>query len=369
MVSTAPPSIRKASALRIERTPGQLREARRVDAFGEPQPHQQKFVGNFVRLQHFVDGKPVAIGLDQSEPGFRFLFGLGGVTASVDIEPAMRARTDAGIFMAAPVNKIVPALRARPRMIGHFVSRQAGLAADRLREIVKIAAEILVRHDQFAGLVQAEERRARFNGELIEREMFGRFGDGAFEFGLPAFKRLARPRIDQIEGVTIEDRTRDGNRVERFLRGVQAAQFLQRLIVKRLHAERYAIDAGGAVAAKACRLDAGRIGLERNLGVAGDGPVLADGIENRFDSGGLHQRRRAAAEENRRHATAARARRRGGDFLVYRLHVMRFVITAVADMAVEVAIGALRQAERPVHINGEFLTGEGCRGARCGRYG
>ncbi|MGY4483934.1 hypothetical protein ACVWWR_003125 [Bradyrhizobium sp. LM3.2] len=36
---------------------------------------------------------------------------------TVDVEPAMGAGADAGIFLAAPVDQIVPALGARPRMI------------------------------------------------------------------------------------------------------------------------------------------------------------------------------------------------------------------------------------------------------------
>ena len=51
----------------------------------------------------------------------------------------MRARSDAGIFVAAPVDQIVPALGARPRVIGNFIGRQAGAGADRLREVVEIA--------------------------------------------------------------------------------------------------------------------------------------------------------------------------------------------------------------------------------------
>jgi hypothetical protein len=65
---------------------------------------------------------------------------------------------------------------------------------------------------------------------------------------------------------------------------VQAAQCLQRRVVQRLHAERDAVDTGGTIAAKARRLDAGRIGLERDLDVARDMPVptvcgcISDGV-------------------------------------------------------------------------------------------
>ena len=140
----------------------------------------------------------------------------------------MRAGADAGIFVAAPIDQIVPAFGARPRVVGDLVSRQAGLGAGRLREIVEIARGVVVGNDELAGLVQAEERRARLDGELIKREMLGRFRDGALEFGGPGGGRLARARVDEIERVTLEIRARDRDRVERFLRGVQAAEFFQR---------------------------------------------------------------------------------------------------------------------------------------------
>ena len=122
-----------------------------------------------------------------------------------------------------------------------------------------------------------------------------------------------RPRIDQIERIALERRARDLHRIERFLRGVQPAELLQRRIIERLHAERDAIDAGRAVAAKTRRLDAGRIGLERDFDVGRDRPVLADRIEDRADRRGLHQRRRAAAHEDGRDRAGSGALGRRGD--------------------------------------------------------
>ena len=146
---------------------------------------------------------------------------------------------------------------------------------------------------------------------------------------------------------------------------MQAAQRFQRGIVERLHAERDAVDAGCAIAAKPRRLDAGRIGLQRDLDIGGDAPVLADRIEDRADGLRLHQRRRAAAEKDRRHRAARRARRRGLDLARKGAGKALLVDRRVADMAVEIAIRAFRQAERPVHVDAEGvlfpspLAGEG----------
>ena len=264
----------------------------------------------------------------------------------------MGARPDAGIFVAAPIDQIVPALGARPRVVGNFVGRQAGLGAGRLREVVEIARGVVVGNDELAGFLQTEKRRVLLDGQLIERKMLGRLGNGALELGRPGGRRLARPRIDEIERVALEIRARHRDRVERFLRAVQAAQLFQRGIVECLHAERHAVDAGGAIAAEARCFHAGRIGFQRHLDVGRDAPVFADGIENGLHRRRLHQRRRAAAEEDRRNGAAGHARGGRGDLGFERAHETRLVDTAMAHVAVEVAIGALRQAERPVHIDG-----------------
>ncbi len=98
-----------------------------IDAFGEPQAHQQEFVGALFAVEEIVGDDAVAVGLDPHQPGLRALFGGDRVPDAVDIEPAMGAGTDAGIFLAAPVHEVMLALRAGPRVIGNLVGRQAVL--------------------------------------------------------------------------------------------------------------------------------------------------------------------------------------------------------------------------------------------------
>ena len=138
----------------------------------------------------------------------------------------MRARSDTRIVMAAPVNHVVTTLGARPCVVGNFVGRHAGFGADRLRQIIEIARKVLVRHDQFASLVQAEEWSVRFDGQLIKRKMLRGLCYRAPEFCRPCFKRLLRPGVNQIERVAVEDRTGDCNGIERFLRRVQTSELL-----------------------------------------------------------------------------------------------------------------------------------------------
>ena len=268
----------------------------------------------------------------------------------------MRARADAGIFLAAPVDQIVLALGAGSGVVGNLVGRQAVLRADFLRHVVERARHRLVRRLQFARRVQAEERRAFLDRELIERQMFGGFRNRELQFVGPHLRRLVGAGVDQVERVAVERGARDRDRIERLARAVQSSQRLQRGVVERLHAERDAVDAGCAIAAKPRCLDAGRIGLQRHLDIAGDAPMLADRIEDGADGLRLHQRRRAAAEKDRCDGSVRRARCRRFDLARKGARKSFLVDRRVADVAVEIAIRTLRQAERPVHVDAERLA-------------
>ena len=179
VISTKPLSRKAAIRAGVERPAGQRRVALRIDAFGEPQAHQQKFVGDFLAREHVVGDEAMPVVLDAGEPSLRALFGRGCMPVAVDIEPAMRARPDAGIFVRAPVDEIVPALGARPRMIGNLIGRQPVRRADLLRRVVKRARGIVVGHFELAGRMQRGERRLRLDGQLIERQMLAGFGNRA----------------------------------------------------------------------------------------------------------------------------------------------------------------------------------------------
>ncbi|MGY3427911.1 hypothetical protein ACVWZW_008415 [Bradyrhizobium sp. F1.13.4] len=139
--------------------------------------------------------------------------------------------------------------------------------------------------------------------------MLGRLVDRETQFIGPHRRRLVGTGVDQVERITIERAARDGNRVEGLACAVHAAERLQRGIVERLHAERDAIDAGGAIAGEARSLDAGRVCLQRDFDVFRHGPVLADGVEHSADGCRLHERGRAAAEKDRGDFAAGRTLR------------------------------------------------------------
>ena len=52
--------MQDSDALGIERAAGERLVARRVDAFGEPQAHQQEFVGPLLARERVVDDQAVA---------------------------------------------------------------------------------------------------------------------------------------------------------------------------------------------------------------------------------------------------------------------------------------------------------------------
>src|SRR5262249_61108799 len=116
----------------------------------------------------------------------------------------MRARANAGIVMPSPINEVVLAFRAWSRVIGNLVGRQAGIGANCLGEVIKVAREIVVGHDELAGFVQAKEWRARLDGQLINREMLWSVGNCPIEFVRPVTGRLPWKGLEHVKCSTRE---------------------------------------------------------------------------------------------------------------------------------------------------------------------
>src|SRR5438045_7111775 len=102
----------------------------------------------------------MASGFDAHQPRLRAFFRGDSVPDSVDIEPAMCAGTNAGIFLATPVNQVVPAFSAGPGVIGNLVRRQPMSRANFLSHVVERARRRFVRRLQFSSRMQSKEGRA-----------------------------------------------------------------------------------------------------------------------------------------------------------------------------------------------------------------
>ena len=82
-------------------------------------------------------------------------------------------------------------------------------------------------------------------------------------------------------------------------------------------------------------------------------PVVAACIRHGSDRFGRHKVWRASVVKDRAQLPSGYARRRGFDLAREGLSEALFVDGRVSDVAVEVAIGAFRQAKRPVHVDAE----------------
>ena len=111
-------------------------------------------------------------------------------------------------------------------------------------------------------------------------------------------------------------------------------------------------------AAKRLGLDAGRVGLQRDLDIVRRLEQAARIVDQRGHRLRLHQAGRAAAEEDRGQPPAAEPLRLPGQLAAQRGAEAR-LRDALPHMRVEVAVRALGQAERPVDIERErFHCGE-----------
>ena len=121
---------------------------------------------------------------------------------------------------------------------------------------------------------------------------------------------------------------------------MQAAEPPQILVVQRLHAERHAVDAGGAIAAEALGLDAGRIGLQRHLDIGSTVHAAAMASRMAPTVAGCISDGVPPPKKIERDTAPRRQRRLRRDLAPEGRDEARLVDGAVPHMAVEIAIGA-----------------------------
>src|SRR5215469_1896962 len=112
-------------------------KARAGDAFGETQPHHQELVAPLPCVERRRLLLCAAAALDRREPSLRRATVANGALFAIDRKAAMRPRADPEIVAVAPVDEIVPALPAGPRVVRYLVGRQPGSFEDVLRRLVE----------------------------------------------------------------------------------------------------------------------------------------------------------------------------------------------------------------------------------------
>ena len=294
--------------------------------------------------------------LDRLEPGLRPARpprgALGHASAGALGETAMRAGPDADVILIPPIDQIMAAGSPRPGMVGDLVGRPAGRREPRLGELEHRRRLVLAGQGEGAARMVGEEARAALDGELIEREVLAGQAEGALQLGGPGFDRLARPGIDQVEGIAREVPAGRCDGGDRLVGRMLTAEEAQRWRIERLHAQRHAIDAGLGQRGEAAGFDRGRIGFKRDLDLGGGVPQRLGAFDHRAHGRGIHQRRRAAAEEDRLDPAARRLARGVLQFL-QQGGAPAVLLDALAHMGVEVAVGALRFAERPMDVDAQ----------------
>ena len=188
----------------------------------------------------------------------------------------------------------------------------------------------------------------------LEREVVGgdvrhAERDRLAHVGERLLERLARQRVHEVGVHRREDRER-GHGAPRLVGAVDAPDRGELRVVEALHAEREPVHARLAVAAEALALERARVRLHRDLGVGIHHEARAHRGEQAVDRRGREEARRAAADEDRVQPPPphrGQARLEVGD---ERIDVLRFGKLAALLVGVEVAIGALAQAPRDVHV-------------------
>ena len=125
----------------------------------------------------------------------------------------------AGVLAVAPIESGCGGF-PRPARRGWRSRRPAARALGHLlRQLVEVVRRLAVGNDELAARMQRGERRPGLDGELVERQMLACEGQRLAKLRAPGRRRLAGPRIDQIEGEALERVARATSiAAQRFLR-------------------------------------------------------------------------------------------------------------------------------------------------------
>jgi hypothetical protein len=83
---------------------------------------------------------------------------------------------------------------ARSGVVGHFIGGKAGLGGEVLGDLEHFGRDIVFRRDEIAAVALFLKRRARLDGELVEREMAGAKANGALKLRRPSLSGLCPSR-------------------------------------------------------------------------------------------------------------------------------------------------------------------------------
>src|SRR5579859_3654869 len=97
----------------------------------------------------------------------------------------MRPGPDAEIVAVAPIDEIVPALAARPRVVRDFIVGEAAACEALARRLVERAREIVVGQYEIAARMCRGKGGAGLDRQLIEGEMVSGEIERSIEFALP----------------------------------------------------------------------------------------------------------------------------------------------------------------------------------------
>jgi len=99
--------------------------------------------------------------------------------------------------------------------------------------------------------------------ELVARQVARPEGEGGVEVAQRGSKGLPWQGVHQVDVHPLEVCECDLDRTPRGVAVMNAAELGELVVVETLHADRQAIDAGGAVVAKARGLESAGVGLDR----------------------------------------------------------------------------------------------------------
>ena len=191
------------------------------------------------------------------------------------------------------------------------------------RQLHQVGTQVGVGQLQLTPALAPGKHRARFNDQVIDREVGRRQGHGLGQLLAPGGQPLLGQPLDQVQApagqiAPLAGLVEPGGRLQQVGAAVAPSQPFQHGVIETLAAQAHPVDAGGEITGQAGPIEAGRIHFQADLGPRGEAEVGSQGRQQGSHLGWGEHRGRAASDV---HGGQGRPRWGGGNLAQQQLQV------------------------------------------------
>src|ERR1039457_4000034 len=179
------------------------------------------------------------------------------------VQERVGTRAQSQIAVAFPVTAVVPCAESGTGIIGDLVMLESTCSQRCVGSFKHVCGQVVIRQQWVVVVIPCGKGGSLFNGQAVDREVFGHQLQCLFKIATPHLHGLSRQGMNKVYADVVETcLTGDCNGVTSLLRCVNPAQCDEHPVIKGLDSNGESVDAGTAKTCQSLEIDGTRIGLQ-----------------------------------------------------------------------------------------------------------